>query len=110
MFGGISLWKGEGMDEYLKGSTDDDYSPNLIDNSIAPVMRVLDWVVVLVLSVLPVVNIVVMFIWAFGNTDNPNRSNFAKAFLIIIAIYMLICAIFVGQFTAWVIKAATMFG
>ncbi len=98
------------MDEYLRGGTNDDYSPNLIDNSIAPVMRVIDWVVVLILSVLPVVNIIVMFIWAFGNTENPNRSNFARAFLIVVGVYMLICAIFVGQFTAWVVKAATLFG
>ncbi|PKN72454.1 MAG: hypothetical protein CVU50_07180 [Candidatus Cloacimonetes bacterium HGW-Cloacimonetes-3] len=82
----------------------------MIDNSIAPVIRMLDWLVVLIIAMVPIANIIVMFVWAFGNTDNPNRRNFAKAFLILMGIWILFSAIFIGQFTGMIVRTLNTFG
>lgn len=63
----------------------------------APVMTTAQWVGTLLLTAIPVANIVLLFVWAFGNT-NPNKSNWAKANLIILAgvmaLYLLIFLVF----------------
>lgn len=62
-----------------------------------PVVSVSEWLVSLLLMIIPLVNIVLLFVWAFGDT-NPNRSNWAKASLILMAItivlYIIIFAVF----------------
>ncbi|MDD2227883.1 MAG: hypothetical protein PHY48_00550 [Candidatus Cloacimonetes bacterium] len=97
------------MDEYYKTTDSGDSHFGTVDTSIAPVMSMLEWLVIIIISCIPVANIVVMFIWAFGNNDNPNRRNFAKAFLILTGIGMLISAIFMGQVIGMMMKATTMF-
>lgn len=49
-----------------------------------------------VLLVIPIVNIIFMFIWAFGNTDMVNKtwSNASKAYLVIMLVAVIIGAIF----------------
>jgi uncharacterized membrane protein YvbJ len=42
------------------------------------------------LLLIPIVNIILLFVWAFDSSANINKSNFAKAYLI----YMLILIIF----------------
>lgn len=59
----------------------------------APVMTVKDWVVTMIISAIPIIGIVMIFVWAFGSGDNPNKTNWAKGALvltaIIIALYIL---------------------
>ncbi|MBR3306006.1 MAG: hypothetical protein IKI75_01970 [Lachnospiraceae bacterium] len=56
-----------------------------------------DWLLTIFLTCIPCVNIVMLFIWAFGN-ENKSKSNWAKANLIIIgigvALYVLMWVIF----------------
>lgn len=49
-------------------------------------LSVKDWLVTLLLMAIPVVGIVLLFVYAFGSNENPNRQNWAKAQLIMMAI------------------------
>ena len=49
-------------------------------------MSVSDWFVTLLLCSVPVLNVIMLIIWGFGGEAPKNKSNFAKATLIWIAI------------------------
>ncbi|MDD3404344.1 MAG: hypothetical protein PHQ72_13500 [Hespellia sp.] len=54
-------------------------------------MKLGDWLVTLLLLMIPCVNIIMMFVWAFGDkTGNLNRKNYAKAMLILLGILLVI--------------------
>ena len=68
------------------------YTPNPYgyNEPIAPVMSVKDWLITLLVMLIPCVNIIMMFVWAFSKTENPNKSNYFKAYLIYYAISVVI--------------------
>lgn len=72
----------------------------------APVMKLTDWLIVFLITSIPLVNIIMLFVWAFGGGNhNPNKVNFAKAallwFVIIFAIYFVFGILFgIGAFLA----------
>jgi heme/copper-type cytochrome/quinol oxidase subunit 2 len=47
------------------------------------VMGVKDWVITLIITALPLIGIVMLFVWAFGSDTNLNKQNWAKATLLI---------------------------
>lgn len=51
-------------------------------------VKVSEWVVSMVLMMIPCVNIIMMFVWAFSSTEKKSKSNFFKAYLIFFAIMM----------------------
>ena len=69
-----------------------------IENENAPVVTVGDWVLTYLIAAIPLVGIIMLFIWAFGNDTNPNKPNWAKAALIwaaiAIGIYITFAVIF----------------
>lgn len=59
------------------------------------VISVKEWVINLIIMCIPIVNIIFLFIWAFGQNDiNETKQNWAKASLIIMAIGLVISIIF----------------
>ncbi|MED1785784.1 hypothetical protein P4V43_28620 [Brevibacillus fortis] len=50
------------------------------------VMSVKDWVITFLIMMVPVVNLVMYFVWAFGSEGNLNRKNWAKANLLILGV------------------------
>jgi len=68
------------------------------------VMQTTDWMVVLLLVMLPFVGIVMLFIWAFSD-GNLNRRNYARAQLIFVGI-LSILGILVMLFTSPLVKRA----
>ena len=50
---------------------------------------------------IPLVNIVMMLVWAFGSNTNPNKANYFKAtlilFAIVMAIYLVLAVVFLGS-------------
>jgi len=48
----------------------------------SPVVGVGDWVLTILVASIPIVNIIVLLIWAFGSGTNPSKANWAKAMLI----------------------------
>lgn len=49
-----------------------------------------EWIVSFLLLMIPCVNIVLMFIWAFSSNEKKSKSNFFKAYLIITVIVTVI--------------------
>lgn len=45
-------------------------------------LTVKDWIITILLTAIPVVNIIMLFIWAFGTSAAPAKANWAKASLI----------------------------
>ena len=70
----------------------------------APIVSIGEWVASKFLLLIPVVNIIFLFIWAFNNSENKNKSNWAKATLIVyilrVFIYILIILMFFSFFTS----------
>jgi hypothetical protein len=55
-----------------------------------------DWMIILLLISIPVVNIIMLFVWALSSDTNVTKSNFAKAalmwFVVIIILWLLFFA------------------
>ena len=56
-----------------------------------------DWIVTMILCCIPIVNIIMLFVWAFSGGTKDSKSNWAKAqlimFLIGIVLVIVICAV-----------------
>ena len=63
-----------------------------------------DWMITMVIMLIPCVNIVMMFVWAFSSTTNKSKSNYFKAtlvwMLITIVLSILMVAIYGASFAA----------
>ena len=66
-------------------------------------MTVGDWLITMLILIIPIVNIVMLFIWGFGNPD-PRR-NYARASLIWMAIGIVLMLIFYGVFFAFIFSS-----
>jgi len=51
------------------------------------------YLIMMIVSVIPIVNLVMLFVWGFGNS-NRNRKNYARAQLIVLAIGIVLSIIF----------------
>lgn len=75
----------------------------------APVMSTKDWVITLLIRLIPLVGLIMLFVWAFGSGENPNKSNWAKAMLIVMVIgfifFVIIIALFWGAIAAMIMSA-----
>ena len=67
-----------------------------------PIIKTGEWVASKFLLLIPVINIIFLFIWAFNKAENKNKSNWAKATLIVyvlrVFIYMIIIIMFFSFF------------
>lgn len=74
-----------------------------IETSYEPI-KVTDWLITLLITSIPVINMLVLLIWAFGKNVHPSKANWAKATLIIFLIFAVLSivifgALFGGLFT-----------
>ena len=73
-------------------STLSEKSPEAIKDISQP-MSVSDWLITYLIMIVPIVNIVMLFIWGFGSNTNLSKASWAKAtllwFCIITVIYVL---------------------
>ncbi|SDO19909.1 hypothetical protein SAMN05518871_11212 [Psychrobacillus sp. OK028] len=68
-------------------------------------MTVGEWLITMLILVIPIVNIVMLFIWGFGSPD-PRR-NYARASLIWMAICIVLMIIFYGAIFAFIFSMNT---
>lgn len=66
------------------------------NRSSAPVMSLGDWIITFIILCIPIVGIVMMFVWAFSKSTNPNKANFCKASLILTLISIVLMFLFGG--------------
>lgn len=73
------------------------YQPQMNGDVEEPV-SVGEWIVSLLIMMIPCVNLVMMFVWAFGSGAKKSKSNYFKASLIfalaVIVIYIIIFVVF----------------
>lgn len=70
------------------------------------VVSVKDWLISMVVMMIPFVNIVMMFVWAFADGTNKSKSNFFKASLIISLICIVLSIILSGVIIGLVVSLA----
>jgi len=67
-----------------------------------PVITLGEWMVTMLLMMIPFVNMILLFVWSFSSETNPNKANWAKSQLIwmgiVIVIYVLILVIAIVAF------------
>ena len=77
---------------------------NQIGHQQAPIVSVKEWLLTNLILMIPLVNIVMMLVWAFGSNTNPNKANYFKAalilFAIVMAIYLVLAVVFLGSIAA----------
>ncbi len=59
-----------------------------------------EWIVTLLITVIPVVNVIMYFVWAFSENTKSSKANWAKATIILfaalVAIYILVFVVIMG--------------
>ena len=60
----------------------------------APPVTTGDWFVTMLLLVIPFVNLILLFVWAFSGGTNPSKANWAKATLIWMVIGIVLWVFF----------------
>ncbi len=53
-----------------------------------------EWLISFLILLIPIVNIVMMFVWAFSSTEKRSKSNYFKASLIMAAIGIVLSIVF----------------
>ena len=59
-----------------------------------------DWMVTMLITFIPVVNIIMMFVWAFGSTTKKSKANYFKATLVWTLIAFVLAIVMGGVFGA----------
>jgi len=57
-----------------------------------------DWMLTMLIMCIPCVNIVMMFVWAFGSNTKKSKSNYFKASLIWMLIYTVLIMVMLGVY------------
>lgn len=53
-----------------------------------------DWLLTLLIGAIPLVNLVMLCVWAFGGGAPPSKANFAKATLLWLVLSVLLAVLF----------------
>lgn len=72
-------------------------------NQSQEVMSVKDWFVTLLISAIPLIGLIMLFVWAFGDGTNATKRNYAKGALILLAVVIAFYFLF------FILFAATLF-
>ena len=79
-----------------------DYNTSGYNRQQSDVISVGDWMITLFIMIIPLINIIMLFVWAFGSGPKISKANWAKAsllwLLIMIIIYIIIIAFIGGAF------------
>jgi uncharacterized membrane protein len=68
-------------------------------------LTVKDWMITILITIIPLVNIIMYFVWAFDSSTHPSKKNWAKATLIWAAILIVLYMIFFAIFGAAIFSA-----
>lgn len=66
------------------------------NQEMAPVLSMKDWVVTLLITLIPMVGFIMLFVWGFSDSANPNKRNWARAALIMLAVTTVLYFIIFG--------------
>lgn len=60
-----------------------------------------NWIITLIITFIPIVNIIMLFVWGFSRRTIPAKANWAKAALILMAVWIILGLIFGGYVSSW---------
>jgi len=64
-----------------------------------------DWLITMLILCIPVVNIVMPFVWAFGSNSSPSKANFFKAQIIFTVAIIVLWFLFLGSLVSTIFYA-----
>jgi hypothetical protein len=73
------------------------------------VVTILDWIVTFILMIIPIINFVMLFVWAFGGGVSESKANWAKAKLIMWLIGIIVAFFFWSIFAAAILSTMNNF-
>lgn len=73
----------------------------------APILTFGDYLIMMIIAAIPIVNIVMLCMWGFGSDANPNKKNCAKAMLVFIIIVFILGMLFFSSLIALFISLST---
>jgi hypothetical protein len=65
-----------------------------------------DWIITLIVLCIPIVNIVMMFVWGFSAGTPPSKRNYCRAALIMMAVMFVLYFLLIMMFGAAFMHAA----
>ena len=78
------------------------------NNNKSKVLPVEDWLVTKFLILIPILNIILLLFWAFNKKQNLNKSNWAKATLIVYVMKLGFYIIIIFSFLSFFISLFTL--
>ncbi|MDO1509470.1 MULTISPECIES: hypothetical protein [unclassified Neisseria] len=67
--------------------------PPMYQNTAAPAVGLGEWIVTLIVLMIPLVNIIMLLVWAFSSGTNPSKANFCKAQLLLMLVSIVIAMV-----------------
>lgn len=61
-------------------------------------IRVKDWIITILITAIPLVGLIMLFVWGFGSETHPSKANWAKATLIWYLIFIVLWLVLVSIF------------
>ena len=68
-----------------------------------------EWLITLLVAMIPCFGIIIYFVWAFSKTTNVNRRNFCRAQLVIMGVVLAIYIIFIALFGSMLFSAGNFY-
>jgi len=78
-----------------------------MDNQNYQPMTIGDWIITFIITYIPIVGIIMLFVWAFSDGNHPSKKTWAQATLILFAIAIVLGIIFA---TVIISMLGSMFG
>ena len=57
-------------------------------------MTIGDWLITIIITYIPFVGLIMLFVWAFGDGAHPSKKSWAQATLIMVAIMIVLAILF----------------
>ncbi|HOV69487.1 MAG TPA: hypothetical protein PLZ84_04100 [Clostridia bacterium] len=80
--------------QYAAPQPQPSYAPPYNSAELTRPLRIGEYLLIMIVSAIPIVGIIMLFVWGFGSNVNENKKNYCKASLIMIAIGLVLSFIF----------------
>jgi hypothetical protein len=70
-------------------------------------MTIGEWIITFIITYIPLVGLIMLFVWAFGGGAHPSKKSWAQAMLIMMLIGIVLAIVF---FTLFATMLASLFG
>jgi len=84
------------------------YTTNYVPQKNQSVVTIGDWIITFLLTAIPLVGFIMLFVWAFGNNTAESKANWAKAALIWYLISIVLVFLFWGSIMAMIVGTAAL--